>query len=97
MIRYDIITFEVIRRYNNMQRPDGRGETARTRRQSLEERGERDGRGWGEKERPNEAKRGDTRRSASEVSRRARGDAAGRGEGVGQRKYLRLYVPRISS
>ena len=65
---------------------DGRGEPARTRRQSLEERGERDGRGWGEKERPNEAKRGDKRRYASEVSRRARGDAAGRGEGMGQRK-----------
>ena len=40
-----------------MQRPDGRGEPARTRRQSLEERGERDGRGWGER------KRGQTRRS----------------------------------
>ena len=76
-----ILLFEVIRTYNNVQRPDGRGEPARTRRQSLEERGERDGRGWGEKERPNEAKRGDKRRYASEVSRRARGDAAGRGEG----------------
>ena len=44
------------------------------------------GRGCGEKGRPSEVKRGDTRRFANEVSRRARGDASGRGEGVGQRK-----------
>ena len=65
MISYDIITFEVIRRYNNMQRPDGRGEPARTRRQSLEGRGGRkrgeDAERRGGQARSSEAIRGDLR------------------------------------
>ena len=43
----------------NMQPPDGRGEPARTRRQSLEGRGGRDGARMG---REREAKRGEARR-----------------------------------
>jgi hypothetical protein len=48
------------------------------------------GRGYGEKGRPSEAKRGDTRRFASEVSRRARGTRLGGARGWVKESRLRV-------